>query len=33
MNKTIDRTWVDFYKELAEKLLEFRENNKNSKDI
>ena len=25
MNKTIDRTWVDFYKELAEKLLEFRE--------
>lgn len=25
MNKIIDRTWVDFYKELAEKLLEFRE--------
>ncbi|WP_253345501.1 AAA family ATPase [Staphylococcus equorum] len=25
MNKIIDRTWVDFYKELAERLLEFRE--------
>ena len=25
MNKAIDRTWVDFYKELAERLLDFRE--------